>query len=235
MRAPGKRRTHLDVIAGRLGKALKTETGNIIAIGKILHEARAACAETGEEFLLWLAEHFGMSQRTAYNYMSAADYAKRFATVANGNVAPRVLYDLANGEFDDEVAGKIRKEARTKRVGYDRAQQIQLDWQCRHNAKELRETEPEIQRPEARSLDEIDHVPDPPPPDVPRHEPAKPVNLLVPLFDDTIGKLKKLVTKQPATFADTSYTPDDLQNYAEQFADLLRAVANLLRKTRTAA
>lgn len=70
---------------------------------------------------------------------------------------------------------------------------------------------------------------------MPRHEPAKPVNLLVPLFDDTIGKLKKLVTKQPATFADTSYTPDDLQNYAEQFADLLRAVANLLRKTRTAA
>lgn len=226
-KAPNKQRTRLDAIAGRLDKALKAEAGNIIAVGKLLITARDACAQAGEEFLAWLSENFGMSRSTAYNYMGAADYAKRFPTVGNGRIAPRVLYDLANGEFDEEVAEQIRKEARIKRVDNDRAQRLVLAWQIEQSDKGAdhepggEDSEPDTQ-PLLPHPDEIEQVLEGPPPDVPPPEPAPPANLLLPVFDDAIAKLKRLATKPLGCFAGTTHTTDDLQRVTAFLCDVAK-------------
>src|SRR5436305_161592 len=94
-KAPTKQRTRLDAIAKRVDRLLNARTRNAVDLGKELNAGRGECKKTGEDFLVWLSERFDLSQSTAYNYMNAADYVKRFPTVGNANLAPTVLYDLA--------------------------------------------------------------------------------------------------------------------------------------------
>ena len=82
----------IKVIVSDLQIALKRETADIIAIGDLLLEAQEQ-VEHGD-WLTWLKRNFGSSIRTARNYMNAARFASKYATVAHLKLRPSALYFL---------------------------------------------------------------------------------------------------------------------------------------------
>jgi hypothetical protein len=222
--APTKQRTRLDAIAKRVDRLLNARTRNAVELGKELSTGRVECEKTGDEFLVWLSERFDMSKSTAYNYMNAADYVKRFPTVGNANLAPTVLYALANGDYDEQIAELIRKAGRTQHVGPDRAHQIEAKWQSEHSALVAPETETDTETD--TDTDEIEQALAKPP-DVPPPEPAPRENLLLPEFEKTLKQAETLSAKPPEIFADTKRAPSDLRNLGEKFNTWLNAVSNV--------
>jgi len=114
-----------------LASTLHRERSTVIDIGKLLIEAKRK-VEHGQ-WMLWLAQHFGKSDRTAQNYMRAAEWASKNATVADLKLRPSALYWLSgdNGignyqfqmkrnEFEpmarDEAEAEILALAKTKWV-----------------------------------------------------------------------------------------------------------------------
>lgn len=98
------KRHALDVIAEKLTAAARDRTSNVVKIGALLNEAKDLV--THGEWLPWLKSHrdkFSFSQRTARNYMAAADFVKRrdikSATVAN--LTPSAIYRLC--EYDQKL------------------------------------------------------------------------------------------------------------------------------------
>jgi hypothetical protein len=87
-----KVRRDINVIVGELQTALKCETADIIAIGDLLLEAQEQVEHGG--WLTWLKTNFGSSIRTAQNYMNAARFASKNATVAHLKLRPSALYFL---------------------------------------------------------------------------------------------------------------------------------------------
>jgi hypothetical protein len=76
-----------------LASALHRERLTVIDIGKLLLEAQRK-VEHGQ-WLPWLERHFGKSERTAQNYMLAAEWAIKNATVADLKLRPSAIYWLA--------------------------------------------------------------------------------------------------------------------------------------------
>ena len=97
---------NIALIASELDAALKREATDIITIGSLLIEAQEQL-DYGE-WLAWLEEHFGSTDRTAENYMNAARFAARFETVSNLKLRPTVLY-LLGKELDDPTGFYNRK------------------------------------------------------------------------------------------------------------------------------
>jgi hypothetical protein len=219
---------HLNVIASELQTAMRAESSSIIAIGRLLIEARAQL-EHGQ-WLEWLGANFDRSIRSAENYMSAATFVSKIetskiATVAN--IRPSALYLLASLDdvADRDLIEAVLKEAESGWVTEDRV------WQIR---AELPPTEAEIAagieaekkreewlETEKKRREELDALLDGPPPELPpAEEPAKP-DVVLPPFDQAIKTLAGLQTKPLGKFAGTTHTARDLH----AVGDFLHAVA----------
>jgi hypothetical protein len=118
----------LDVIADELHTALKRETADILAIGNLLVEAKAK-VEHGQ-WLPWLRQEFLMTDRSAQNYMKAAEFAAKNEIVADLRLSPSALYLLSGDSYwvDEcdrrEATDVIVKVASKERVGSDLAKEI---------------------------------------------------------------------------------------------------------------
>jgi hypothetical protein len=80
----------------------------IIAIGRALRDVKASLPHG--QFRRWLASEFGWSERTARNYMRAAElFESKSATVAD--LPPTVLYELASGTEPEAVRAEVLTRA----------------------------------------------------------------------------------------------------------------------------
>jgi hypothetical protein len=215
--------TPLDRLTARLRAALRSETKNIIEIGKLLKESRTHL-EHGE-WQRWLAKNFDLSQRTALRYTNACDYAvKRGArgakmdTVSVLNLSPTVLYGLAEGRYDEREEAAILTAARKGRVDLDAARAVceelaSPDDDDAEDADDRGDDDIDIGGEAAAAEDpEITAILDGPPPDVPPPAPnAEPIDFALLDFDQAIDALKRLSTKSSTQFARTIHSADDLE------------------------
>ena len=86
----------------RLGKRA---VADIIEIGKRLIAAKQLCGHGN--WLSWLEREFGWAERTARNFMSAAELAAKSAIVADLNIDLGALYRLAAPSTPAEVVAKV--------------------------------------------------------------------------------------------------------------------------------
>ena len=132
----------IERITRELQTALKREAIDIVAIGRLLIEARAKL-EHGE-WLPWLAENFGSSISTADNYMVAARFAAKFPTVANLKLRPSALYMLGHdlehpcGLFDRRAMRAILRAAKTQWISGDQARDIAEELQPPESSAAIR-------------------------------------------------------------------------------------------------
>ena len=230
-----RRRTELDRIADRLRTILRRDTTSIIEKGKLLLRSRELLADEHGQWMPWLAENFDMSYRSAINYCNAAEYVERkskFATVANfANVAPTVLYRLAEGDFDERVEAAILAEARKRRVGEDAMWAI-----CEKlappddddTAADDDDDDTADDAEKAPSDPESEAILDGPPPAVPPPAPIPPpADFALRDFDQAISTLKRLMTKPSAQFARSTHSGNDL----EAVENFLHAVTKAKAKT----
>jgi hypothetical protein len=131
-----KPKRELSVILDDIDAVLKSDTANIICVGKLLIEAKAQ-VDHGQ-WLPLLEQRFDFSERTARNYIKAAKYANRkSATIADLKISPSVLYALAGGQSTYlEVEDRILKAAETERVDEERAHEIWKTWLEEEQQKE---------------------------------------------------------------------------------------------------
>ena len=98
MPGPDSAERSLADIESVLASKLHGERTNVIDIGHLLIEAKRKIKEHGGQWLPWLEKHFGKSERSARNYMAAAEYWEaKSATVADLKLRPSALYWLAGG------------------------------------------------------------------------------------------------------------------------------------------
>src|SRR5262245_27400621 len=122
MKAPQR---ELDQIAAKLRSALQRQTKNIIEIGDLLIKSREHLDHG--EWQRWLAENFDLSYRSALRYEATAKYvARKSDTVSDfTNVAPTVLYRLADGGYTEQEEAEILGQAKIgHRIDQDQAWQI---------------------------------------------------------------------------------------------------------------
>jgi hypothetical protein len=121
-KVPARRLATLKAV---LGAILRRRTTDVISGGNVLIEIRHSPEIEHGQWLPYLSDNFDLSERTAQNWMSAAEYvASKSATVADlikKNAAPGVLYKLAAGEYDAAVERRILKTACIRRVDLDSA------------------------------------------------------------------------------------------------------------------
>src|SRR5262249_936195 len=117
----------LDQIAAQVRTALRSQTKNVIEIGKLLIESRKHL-EHGE-WQDWLVKNFDLSYRTALNYVGAPEYSARKGkseTVENfAHLSTPVLYGLAEGGYyNEQEEAAILTATRERRVDEDAADAI---------------------------------------------------------------------------------------------------------------
>jgi len=224
---PKRKATVLDRITAKLRTALRSQTKNIIDIGKLLIESRKHL-EHGE-WQEWLSENFDLSYRTALNYVSAAEYvARKSETVAHfANLAPTVLYRLAADNYSEQEEAAILAATRERRVDDDATDAI-----CEalapaddtDNGGDTDDHDNGGDGIEAAEEDaEIEAILGGPPPAVPPPAlPPPPPDYALRDFDRAIGTLKRLMTKPSAQFARTAHAVEDLENVKS----FLRAVTS---------
>jgi hypothetical protein len=225
------RRTELDRIVVKLRPILHRQTTDVILAGQLLLESRELLADEHGQWMPWLAENFDLSYRTAVNYMSAAKYAARQnCNVVSHlrNVAPTVLYGLAQGDYTEQEEAEILAQAKAgMRIDQDRAWEIRKalappddddaddDDDQDHDGKDGG-------RDGAEEDAEIGAILEGPPPAVPPPAPnLAPPDFALRDFEQAIGALKRLRTKPPRQFASTMHSAEDLEG-VECF---IRAVA----------
>lgn len=227
---PKARVSELDRIAAKLHTVLQRDTASIIEKGKLLLRSRELLADEHGQWKPWLAEHFDMSYRSAVNYCNAAEYVARTKSATVAHLAPTVLYQLAEGAYDEEEEAAILAQAKAgKRVDLDRANAI-----CQalvpppepddgDDATGDDDTAP----PAAAEDPDITAILDGPPPAVPPPAPiAAPPDYALRTFDEALTALKALVTKPAAQFASTIHPAGDLE-HVERF---IRTVADRVRE-----
>jgi hypothetical protein len=231
-----KANTPLDRITARLRAALRSETKNIIEIGKLLIESRKHL-EHGE-WQPWLAENFNLSQRTAVRYASAHNYAAKCSasggkmdTVSILNLSPIVLYGLAEGRYDEREEAAILAAAREGRVGNTRAEEIcdalddDADANDADDADDTDDADDADDQEDGGDEDaEVEAILDGPPPAVPPPAPnAEPIDFALRDFDQAIDTLKRLSTKSSTQFARTIHSADDLEGVEFFIRDVTKA------------
>lgn len=217
-----QRHTELDRIVTRLRAILRRDTVSVIEKGKLLLRSRELLADEHGQWMPWLAENFDMSYRSAINYCHAAEYVARqskFATVANfANVASTVLYQLAQGDYSEQEEAEILAQAKAgKRIDQDAAEAI-----CEKLTPPDDDVADDANDDDDDTADHAEEAPDPEieaiiatgtDPAVPPTAPIPPpTNFALHDFDQAIGTLKRLMTKQPAQFAATDHTTADLEH-----------------------
>ena len=221
----------IKVIEGDLQIALKREIADVIAIGDLLLEAQDQL-EHGE-WLPWLEINFAASIRTAQNYMSAARFASKYATVAHLKLKPTALYLLGReGTPLDEIE-IILKAAETEWVDYDRAYEI-INEIHEERRREPPPDDKEHKSAEAQAMerlhdrvtegratqDEAEAILDGSPPEVPPAEPspspgAVVTNFALASFDEAVGTLLRLRTKALSNFNVSKHSPVELEAVIE--------------------
>jgi hypothetical protein len=111
----------LDDIAGELHLALRRGTADILTIGGLLAEAKEKIPHGG--WLLWLKKEFSMSERSAQNYVKAAEYAAKNEMVADLKLSPSALFLISRYE-QPEIADAVMKAAKEEYLGRDQAREI---------------------------------------------------------------------------------------------------------------
>jgi hypothetical protein len=227
-----QRRTELDRIVTQLQAILRRDTTSIIEKGKLLLRSRELLADEHGQWMPWLVENFDMSYRSAINYCNATKYVTRereSATVANlANIAPTVLYRLAEGGYtEQEEAGILAQAKSGKRIDQAAASAI---------CDALVPPDPEEPDPPAAADDdkaaeavddaEVNAIIDGPPPAVPPPAPSITPNFALQDFDQAISALKRLMTKSSAQFISSIHSGNDLEN-VESF---IHAVADRVRE-----
>jgi hypothetical protein len=224
--------TELDRLATRVRTALRNQTKNVIEIGKLLIESRKHL-EHGE-WQTWLAENFDLTYHTALNYTKAAEYVSRKVkseTVSLfANVAPTVLYRLAEGDYDEREEVEILTQAKAgKRIDKDRVEEI-----CERLAPPDDADDADHQYDDggddtaaaAENLN-IAAILDGPPPAVPPPAPnSPPTDFALRDFDQAIGSLKLLMTKPSVQFARTIYNANDLEEVESFIHAVTKAIAD---------
>ena len=217
------RKTPLDRIAAQLHTVLRRRTTDVILAGNLLIEARTLLANQHGEWMPWLAENFAMSQRTAQNYCAAAEYVvrqKQIGNVANfSNLSSGLLYELAEGRYNEEEEAAILAATRTGRVGRTRAAEI-CDALAPPEPDEPPDDVDDADK-EAAEDPEIDAILDGPPPAVPPPEPVEPRDLRdlqLAHFDRIVTELLPHVTKPLANTEGTKHSDADLERLADFIA-----------------
>jgi hypothetical protein len=207
---------NIALIASELVAALKREATDIITIGSLLIEAQEQL-DYGE-WLGWLEEHFGSSDRTAENYMNAARLAAKFETVSNLKLRPTVLY-LLGKELDDPTSffnrkaiKAILKAAETDWVNVERAREIAASLQPKPKPHEPLDDEIRTEMAAAAEMEvEIDDILAGPPPELPPAPDAIIYDVILPPFDQALATLAHLQTKPLASFVATTHEPDRIR------------------------
>jgi hypothetical protein len=214
-----QRRTELDRIVTQLRMMLRRDTTSIIEKGKLLLRSRELLADEHGQWMPWLDENFDMSYRSAINYCNAAEYvARKSATIADfANLAPTVLYRLAEGGYTEQEEAEILAQAQAgKRIDQDRAWGI-----CEKlappddadDADDQDDSSDDGGGDDAAQEDaEIKAILDGPPPAVPPPAPnPPPTDFALRDFDEAISTLNRLKTKLPTQFARTIHSASDLE------------------------
>ena len=158
-----KPRRELNVIASELQAALRREAEEVINIGNLLVEAKEQVKHG--EWLPWLKANFGLSIRSAQNYMAVARFAAKYATVAHLRLRPSALYLLASETLTSDEIEAVLRAAETEWVDYERAAEIMNSLRWRDTTTEEARAEEERQAEEAQS--EAEETLTGPPPELP--------------------------------------------------------------------
>lgn len=94
-------RAQLKAAATAIKACIARTQNDIIEVGRRLSDVRDSL-EHGE-FLKWIDAEFGMSQRSAYNFIQVSETFGKFATVANLTFHQSALYALASPSVSDET------------------------------------------------------------------------------------------------------------------------------------
>jgi len=212
-----QRPTELDRIVKQLRTVLRRRTSDVVLAGNLLIEARKLFANEHGEWQPWLAENFDLSYHTARNYVAAAEYVARQKLNGSifGNLAPTVLYRLADGGYTEQEEGEISAQAKAgKRIDQDRAFEIcealaPPDDDDADDADDGGEDDGE-DGDDAES----EAILDGPPPDVPQTAPnLAPTDYALHDFNQAIDALNRLRTKLPAQFAEkTTHSVEVLES-----------------------
>jgi hypothetical protein len=230
------RRRDIELIATELQAALKRETTDIIAIGDLLIEAQARL-EHGQ-WLAWLEEHFGSTDRTAENYINAARFAAKFETVSNLKLRPTALYllgrkldelDDPDGFYNREVIKAILKAAETEWINLDRAVEIATSLQPLEPP--IEESDAEMAGAEETAQSEIDDILEGPPPDLPPAPEATVHDVILLPFDQALATLAHLQTKPLTSFAASTHQLHKIKSVIS----FLQEVADAIERRKAAA
>jgi hypothetical protein len=151
----------LATIGRELQAAVKHDTKNALKIGRLLVEAKNKCDHG--TWLAWLRENGSVSVRSAQEYMAAAEFAAKYATVAHLKISRRAIYLLASGDYPTVVICKALKEAETRWINQDDVRTI---------------IHREVTLPERRAAPKVvEQILDGPLPELPETETTIPVKL----------------------------------------------------------
>jgi hypothetical protein len=230
-----KRRT-LAIITSEIHAALKRETADVLALGKLLTEVKS---RVRGRFQAWLKDEFSLSIRTAQDYMAAHRLSEKYATVADwdrvnlGRRALNLLSSAGSNEREQDVftpaaIEAILHEAQQRPVGEERCWEIAHSLRPRaETAEEWREKAAKAHQAEIEAEREAEEILAGPPPELPpgteteAPPPTPRDEALIASFRDAIETLKGLSTKPTAKFAE-AVAPDEL----ETVIDFLKMMTN---------
>jgi hypothetical protein len=99
----------LEDVEADLSQALQNKTINMLAVGRLLNEAKDL-VDHGK-WLPWLRRHTALSARSAQRYARAAAWADaKNDTVSHfdlGHLSPKAVYELASGKYSPEVVEQV--------------------------------------------------------------------------------------------------------------------------------
>jgi hypothetical protein len=224
MKAPTRSPTALDHLTTRLRNALRSETTNVIEVGKLLIESRKLLKHG--EWQSWLSKKFDMSLRSAFNYESAAKYVARHKSATVADLAPGVLYALATGRYSKKEEAAILAAARKGRVDGTRAAAICTNLVLRFTPPPLEDdagSAPPEATPPAAGDDSPAAILDGPPPAVPPPAPIATPDFMLRGFDQAVSMLKGVMTKSATQFVRTAHSTSDLEVVASFIQAVSRA------------
>ena len=222
------RKTVLDQIVARLRTILRRRTTDVVAAGNELIKAREHFASEHGEWQEWLAENFDLDVRTAQNYCAAAKYvARKSETVSDfdpANLAPTLLYKLATGRSynEQEEAAILAAANEGRRVDATRAEAI-CDALVAADDGDDDDADGGSKDGDEAAAAEAEAILDGPPPDLPPPPNPTLTNFALQAFDEAIGVLRPLVSKQATQFAKTIHSGDDLKNVEDLIRNVIAA------------
>jgi hypothetical protein len=213
----------LAAITEDLNAALKSDTVNVIRIGKLLIEAHRRLHHG--RWLPWLRENFTLSERTAQNYINAARFAAKYATVADLKLRPGALYALI--EMPAATAAKVLKAAK-KASGWIDREQIQEIAETLNRADAVKDRQHAAEE-SLKDRIEAEAILDGAPPELPPTSSPSPLPRDAARFETltrAVAAILSLRTLAAEKLAESAISPADL----ESAATLLTQIAEVKRR-----